>query len=74
MNTAQTTQTQPVTLPAVKLFEPIDPVLCALPDFVKVPAVPGLPTELTGLALRDALQARAQRMVSLRHPLPEPSE
>jgi hypothetical protein len=51
---------------AVSVFEPIDPVLCALPDFVKVPTVPGLPTELTGLALRDALQARAQSSVSVR--------
>ena len=43
----------------------IEPVLCALPDFVKIPAVPGLPTELTGMALREALQARADRGVSV---------
>jgi hypothetical protein len=65
MNTAQI-QNQPAAVVAVRVFEPIDPVLCALPDFVKVPPVPGLPTELTGLALRDALQARAQSSVSVR--------
>lgn len=43
----------------------IEPVLCALPDFVKIPQVPGLPTELTGVALRNALQARAERGVSV---------
>jgi hypothetical protein len=74
MNTAQITKSNPGTLPAVKLFEPVEPVLCTLPDFVKIPAVPGLPTELTGLALRDALQARASRMVSLRHSQHEPAE
>jgi hypothetical protein len=47
-------------------FEPVQPALCALPDFVKIPAVPGLPTELTGVALRNALQARADSSVSVR--------
>lgn len=52
----------------VRLSELREPLLCALPDFIKIPAIPGLPTELTGAALREAIQQRAEAGVSVRRP------
>lgn len=51
----------------VMLRGPFKATLCSLPEFVKIPPVPGLPTELTGEALRNALQHRAESQVSIRH-------
>lgn len=51
----------------VMVREPFQPTICSLPEFVKIPPVPGLPTELTGAALRDALQHRADSQVCIRH-------
>ena len=42
----------------------MESVLAALPDFVMVPPVPGLPTRLTGTALWEALQSRAASTVT----------
>jgi hypothetical protein len=36
-----------------------------LPDFVVVPRIPGLPPEVTGSALRSALQIRAKTGVAI---------
>ena len=67
MNTPKSTADPAIAPELFRRFEPLQPTLCTLPDFVKIPAVPGLPTELTGVALRNALQARAQSIVSRRH-------
>ena len=52
----------------MRLLELREPMLCALPDFIKIPAIPGLPTELTGTALQSALQEKAEASVSIRRP------
>jgi hypothetical protein len=36
-----------------------------VPDFVVVPRIPGLPPEVTGSALRSALQIRAKTGVTI---------
>jgi hypothetical protein len=37
-----------------------------LPDFVIIPRIPGLPSQVTGETLRAALQLRAETGVSIR--------
>ena len=60
------TNTRPAAASDVRLLELREPLLCVLPDFIKIPTIPGLPTELTGAALRSALQQRADTGVSIR--------
>jgi hypothetical protein len=42
-----------------------NPAVPELPDFIIIPRIPGLPPEVTGGALRAALQIRARTGVTI---------
>jgi hypothetical protein len=58
------TPVYPLALPPASPPPEPDRLLCELPRFVQVPAVPGLPTDVTGAALRATLRERADAVVA----------
>jgi len=59
-------QKHPKALTSTGRPEPIsNAIKPELPDFVIIPRIPGLPAEVTGGALRAALQSRAEAGVTI---------